>query len=177
MWTYGDYLRWLYKGGRPNRFARLQNRLSAALFSRGVLPRRVGTLVVRGRRSGRPVSFPVVIADYDGTRYLVSMLGDRANWVRNLEADAGRAVLWHGRREAVTLTEVEAGSRAPILRRYLALAPGARPHVPVDRHAPLAAFESVAPQFPVYRIEPRSVGGNGRPADRPTQPEGRPGRA
>jgi hypothetical protein len=154
-WTYGDYLRWLYKGGRPNAFARLQNRLSAIAFAAGLLPRRAGTLEVRGRHSGRTVSFPVVIADYEGERYLVSVLGRETNWVRNIEADAGRAELRHGRLEAVTLVEVAPAQRAPILRRYLALAPGARPHIPVDRRASLGEFERVAADYPVYRIIPR----------------------
>ena len=156
MRTYGDYLRWLYKGGRPNRFARLQNRVSAHVFAAGVMPKRAGTLEVRGRRSGQVISFPVVIADFEGERYLVSMLGPGANWVRNLEADGGRAELRHGRRERVSLVEVDPSLRAPILRRYLALAPGARPHIPVDRRASLESFARVAPDYPVYRIEPRA---------------------
>ena len=155
MKIFDDYLRWMYASGRPNAIARFQNRLSALAFSAGVLPRRAGTLEVRGRRSGKTVSFPVVIADYEGARYLVSMLGREANWVRNLEADHGRAELRHGRREAVTLVEVEAARRAPILRRYLSVAPGARPHIPVDRRAPLQAFERIADDYPVYRVEPR----------------------
>jgi hypothetical protein len=155
MWTYGDYTRWLYRGGSPNRFAQLQNRLSAVAFSAGLLPRRAGALEVRGRRSGKTISLPVVIADYEGDRYLVSMLGPEANWVRNLEADGGRAELRHGRRESVSLVEVDPALRAPILRRYLALAPGARPHIPVDRTAPLPEFEAIAADYPVFRIEPR----------------------
>jgi hypothetical protein len=63
-------------------------------------------------------------------------------------------VLRHGRREAVRLDEVEPGARAPILRRYLALAPGARAHIPVDRRAPLEEFDRVAAQIPVFRITP-----------------------
>ena len=157
MWTYGDYLRWLYKGGRPNVFARVQNRASALAFAIGVFPGRVGALKVRGRRSGAVVSFPVVIADYEGERYLVSMLGDGANWVRNVEADGGRAELRHGRREQIILELVDADERAPILRRYLAVAPGARPHIPVDRHAPLDEFDRVAADYPVFRIVPRSA--------------------
>ena len=54
--------------------------------------------------------------------------------------------------EAVRLDEVDAGARAPILRRYLAVAPGARPHIPVDRRAPLRDFERIAAQFPVFRV-------------------------
>jgi hypothetical protein len=158
-----DYLRWLYKGGRPNRFAKLQNRLGAWASALGVWPSRLGSLEVRGRTSGRTISLPVVIADNEGARYLVSMLGSQANWVRNVRAADGRAVLRHGWREIVTLVEVDPAERAPIIRRYLDVAPGARPHIPVDRRAPLAEFERVAADYPVYRIEPRpdTTGGNG----------------
>ena len=44
------------------------------------------------------------------------------------------------------------GERAPILRRYLAVAPGARPHVPIDPTAPLTDFARVAGRFPVFHI-------------------------
>ncbi|MFD1051832.1 nitroreductase/quinone reductase family protein, partial [Kibdelosporangium lantanae] len=102
------YHRWMYRSGRPNRWARSQNKLSAMLFATGLIrPDRLLTLEVRGRSTGRVISFPVVVADYEGERYLVSMLGERANWVRNVRAAEGRAVLRHGRREAVRLAEVD----------------------------------------------------------------------
>lgn len=147
-----DYLRWLYRSGRPNRFARLQNRASAIAFAAGIWPKRVAALEVRGRRSGRTISFPVVIADLDGERYLVAMLGEATNWVGNVRAAGGRAVLRHGRREDVRLDEIPVDSRPAILRRYLALAPGARPHIPIARHAPLEEFAGIAPQIPVFRV-------------------------
>jgi hypothetical protein len=130
MRWYDDYLRWLYRGGRPNFFARLQNRASAIAFAAGIWPKRVAALEVRGRRSGRVISFPVVIADYENERYLVSMLGEEANWVRNVRAAGGHAVLRHGRREAVRLEEVPAEARPPTLRRYLERAPGPAPTSP-----------------------------------------------
>jgi deazaflavin-dependent oxidoreductase (nitroreductase family) len=152
---YADYLRWLYRGGRPSGFARLQNRASAAVFAAGVVPHRAAMLEVRGRRSGRIIKFPVVIADVGADRYIVSMLGGNANWVRNVRAAGGRAVLRHGRKESVHLDEVPSGERAPILRRYLQVAPGARPHIPVDRNAPLAEFARVAGDYPVFRVRGR----------------------
>jgi deazaflavin-dependent oxidoreductase (nitroreductase family) len=112
------------------------------------------TLEVRGRKSGRLISFPVVVADYEGERYLVAMLGRTANWVRNVEAANGLAVLRHGHREAVNLEPVAPDARPPIVRRYLALAPGARAHLPVDQRAPLTEFERIAPDYPVFRIVP-----------------------
>jgi quinol monooxygenase YgiN len=151
--------RWMYRSGRPGVLARVANRISAVQFSAGVLsPARAVTLEVPGRRTGHLVSFPVVIADYQGGRYLVSMLGNDANWVRNVRAAGGRVVLRRGGREQVRLAEVAPGDRPPILRRYLAAAPGARPHLPVDRHAPLEEFERIAAQFPVFRIIPAAPG-------------------
>ena len=149
---YDDYLRRLYRGGRPGGWARLQNRASAFAFGAGIWPTRLAALDVRGRRSARVISFPVVIADYEGERYLVSMLGERANWVRNVRAEQGQAVLRHGRRERVRLEEVPNEQRAPILRRYLEVAPGARPHVPVNRSAPIEDFERIARDIPIFRI-------------------------
>jgi hypothetical protein len=44
-----------------------------------------------------------------------------------------------------------------VLRAYLKRAPAARPHLPVDRDAPLAEFERVSPRFPVFRGVPRNM--------------------
>jgi deazaflavin-dependent oxidoreductase (nitroreductase family) len=151
----GAVKRWFYAGARPNRVARVLNRGSAWMHALGVWPGRLVTLRVRGRRSGRPISFPLVMVEVAGERYLVSMLGERANWVHNLRAAGGAAVLLHGRREDVHLEEVEPAARPPILRRYLECAPGARPHMPVDRHASPEAFARIAAQSPVFRL-PRS---------------------
>jgi len=165
MSRYDDYLRWLYRGGHPNRLARSLNRASAAAFRLGLWPKRVAALEVRGRTSGRRISFPVVIADHEGERYLVSMLGEDANWVRNVRAANGRAVLRHGSREEVQLDEVGPDGRAAILRRYLAVAPGARPHIPLDHSASLREFEKIAPRFPVFRIAQPAISPTSRTGD------------
>lgn len=153
MRGYSDYLRWLYRSGRPNLFARLQNRASAWAFALGIAPHRVAALGIAGRRSGRVIWFPIVLTDYGDRRYVVSMLGPNVNWVRNLAAARGRAELRHGRREHVHLIEVPPAERPPILRRYLELAPGARPHIPVRRDAADAEFRRIAADYPVFRID------------------------
>jgi deazaflavin-dependent oxidoreductase (nitroreductase family) len=144
--------RWLYKGGHPNLIARSVNRGGAALWATGIGPRRMNTLEVRGRRSGKPVLLPVVVADYHGDRYLVSMLGPRAGWVANVKAAHGKAVLRHGHSERVILEPVPVAKRAAILKRYLELAPAARPHFPLDRKAPLGQFRKIAARYPVFRV-------------------------
>jgi deazaflavin-dependent oxidoreductase (nitroreductase family) len=147
----GAIQRWQYRGGRPGWSARITNRLGAIGFAVGIGPSQSATLEVRGHKSGRLISFPVVVVDYQGERYLVAMLGQRTNWVRNLRAD-GRAVLRHGRREDVTAVEDLSDERAAILRRYLELAAGARPFFSIDRRAPLSDFERIADDYPVFRI-------------------------
>ena len=144
--------KWMYRGGRPNRLASFLNGIWRLVGVAGLPPHRLNTLEVRGRRTGKLRSFPVVVADYEGERYLVAMLGEGVNWVANVRACGGYAVLRHGHREAVRLEEVDAASRAPILRRYLQLAPGARAHIAVDPQAPLANFEAVAKLYPVFRV-------------------------
>jgi deazaflavin-dependent oxidoreductase (nitroreductase family) len=150
---------WLYKGGRPNRLANLLNRLWSRMAASGRAPSQLHSLEVRGRRTGRAISTPVVVTDHDGERYLVAMLGGRTNWVANVRAARGHAALRHGRREDVRLEEVDSERRGPILRRYLQLAPGARAHIAVDPAAPVQAFDAVASAYPVFLIrQARSPG-------------------
>ena len=144
----------MYKGGRQHPVAAKLDRVTATLASAGLAPKRLVTLEVRGRRSGRVISQPVVEAEVDGERYLVAMLGSTASWPRNVRAAQGRAVIRHRRRERVHLVELPVADRAPIIRRYLQVAPGARAHIPVDPKAPLEEFEKVAADHPTFRIVP-----------------------
>ena len=86
---YDACLRWLYRGGRPNRFARVQNRMSAnRLCSRGLAQ---ACCDLRSARKAKRsvISFPVVIAVYEGERYLVAMLGEKTNCRRTLQGISG----------------------------------------------------------------------------------------
>lgn len=150
--TAGDLKRWMYRAQRPNWIARAVNRVWATLASSGRAPFALATLEVTGRKSGRIASLPVVVAVIDGERYLVSMLGDEVQWVRNVRAAGGRAALRSGGREEIRLEEIPVDRRPALLKAYLQQAPGARPHVPVNKDAPLAEFEKIAASFPVFRI-------------------------
>ena len=82
------------------------------------------------------------------------MLGEDVQWVKNIRAAQGRAVLRAGHRTEIRLVDVPVEQRAPIIKAYLKRAPGARPHIPVDKDAPLSAFEAVASKYPAFRIVP-----------------------
>lgn len=147
---------WFYRGGRPNRVARVLDRGTAVLYGRGVAPDYLVTLEVTGRCSGRTITLPLVMVIVGGERYLVSMLGEKTNWVRNVRAAGGNVTLRHGRREEVRLEEVVVDRRASVLQTYLKRAPNARAHLPVSKDAPLAEFERVASRLPVFRVVLRS---------------------
>jgi|SRR5579863_571158 len=155
-WTLprAQYRTLFYPGGRPRTFTRRLNSAQAWLTARGIFPPLLVALETSGRRSGKPFLVQLVVAQVGGERYLVSMLGENADWVRNARASAGAAVLRHRITENVKLVEMPASERAPILKAYLQVAPGGRPHFDVSLDAPLAEFEKVAARYPVFRIAP-----------------------
>ena len=156
-WPYtDDDLRSMYAGGRGDTTARRFARFWGTIQGLGLMPRRWVTLEVPGRNSGRTTRFPLGMADWQGQWFLVSMLGDRCNWVQNVRAADGLVVLRRGRRRACQLVEVPSAERPPIIKRYLEKVPGGRPHIPIDRDAPVAALEAIAEQYPVFRVEERT---------------------
>jgi deazaflavin-dependent oxidoreductase (nitroreductase family) len=143
---------WLYRGKRPNWIAKMLNRGIANSASKSISPDGVVALEVIGRKSGQIVSFPLVMFTVDKQHYLASMLGKEAQWVRNVRAANGKAVLRRGGHENVHLEEIPANQRAPLLKAYLHAAPGARPHVSVDKDASLEEFEKIAAEYPVFHV-------------------------
>ncbi len=153
--------RWFYRDRRPTRAGKALNGFWSWAAGRGLTPETwpgepVGgtiSLEVRGRRSGRPRTNVVTWVEQDGARYLVSMLGDHVDWVRNARAAGGEAVIRHGRRRPVRLEEVPVELRAPVLQAYLKrTAMATREHLGLDPDAPLEEFARIAPRHPVFRI-------------------------
>jgi deazaflavin-dependent oxidoreductase (nitroreductase family) len=147
-------MRLIYRDWRPTRVGRRVNRFSGWWSGLGLPPRFQAVLEVRGRKSGRRRSNPVVIATLEGKRYLVSMLGPGSDWVKNVEAAQGDAVIRQGRRRPVHLVAVPPEERAPILREYVRIASSGRQHFPLPVGAPRSDFEAIAGRYPVYRIDP-----------------------
>ncbi len=152
---------WFYQNRRPTWLGKTVNRLWTWTASLGLTPSswpgkpRIGTvsLEVMGRRSNEPRSSVVTWVEFDSERYLVSMLGERTDWVRNVRAAQGRAVIRHGSREEVLLEEVPIYQRAPLLRAYLKrTAMATRHHLGIDPAAPLTEFERIASAHPVFHI-------------------------
>jgi deazaflavin-dependent oxidoreductase (nitroreductase family) len=154
-WPFSDSnARAMYSEGRADARARHFAHIWAVVFGLGLMPKRWVTLEVVGRRSGRLVRFPLGMADVDGHWYLVSMLGERCNWVQNVRAADGRVTLRHRRTVRCQLVEMPVNDCARIIKRYLAVAPGARPHIPVHQKASVEQFEQIASDYPVFRVVP-----------------------
>jgi hypothetical protein len=139
-----------YKSGRATGLGKAFSRFWSAWASFGLPPRRQVGLEVTGRRTGRPHTVALVIAGYEGADYLVSMLGE-CEWVKNVRA-SGEAHIISGRRRKVRLEEVPIERRAAIIKEYIRLAPGGRPHIGLGTTATLADCQRVAPNHPVFRI-------------------------
>src|SRR5215467_14704732 len=77
--------------------------------------------------------------------------GMGGEWVKNVRA-SGEAHIISGRRRKVKLEEVPIERRAPIIKEYIRLAPGGRPHIGLGTAATLADCQRVAPNHPVFRI-------------------------
>jgi hypothetical protein len=127
--------------------------MHSALYALGLAPKRWVTLEVPGRCSGRLIRYPLGMADWRDSWYLVPMLGEQCSWVQNARATGGRVTLRHRRGRSCQLIEVPPAERPEILKRYVQKVPGARPHIPVDRYAPLAEFEAIATRYPVFRVD------------------------
>jgi hypothetical protein len=148
-----ERLRSMYPAGRPDRRARRSMRFTSAVIGLGLLPRRWVILEVRGRCSGRLIRLPLGMAELNDCWYLVPMLGEGCSWVRNVRAAEGHATLMRREAHGCRLVEVPVADRAPILKRYLEKVPGGRPHIPVDRRAPLSDFAAIASRYPVFRVD------------------------
>jgi len=148
------YLRFFYRDWRPTLLGRVWSRAFAWVSGLGLTPEILLTLQVKRRGSGHICSTVLVVASHQGQRYLVSMLGDDSEWVRNVRAAGGEAFIKRGRSRQVILTEIPPEERAPIIKAWCQVATSGRHHLPVSHDAPVSAFEAIATDYPVFRIDP-----------------------
>jgi deazaflavin-dependent oxidoreductase (nitroreductase family) len=145
---------------RPGWFTKhVFNRLVARLTRLGISIAGSRVLEVPGRKTGEPRRTPVNPLAFEGSRYLVAPRGN-TQWVRNLRA-GGRGRLLVGRRgEEFTATELEDAEKSPVIREYLrrwkwevgAFFNG------VGADSAEEEVQLIAPEHPVFRIEPAERG-------------------
>lgn len=146
-------------------YGRLSRWIGVPLTSAGLAPRHAVTLEVAGRRSGRPRRNPVLVTTWAEADYLVSLAGE-SEWVRNVRAAGGRAVLHRRGARPVHLLELPPASRAPVLAAYQAAGAKrsgeaaarlqARYNFGLGPAPTLADFERIAHRYPVFQVHDRS---------------------
>jgi hypothetical protein len=139
---------------KPSGAVKLMNAFIGRLASFGLIPGGTAQLQVKGRRSGQTRSVAVTLVEHEGSRFLVAPRGT-TEWVRNVRAADGRAVLRHGKSESIRLEEIPVERRAPIIKPYIKkTARVTEREFGIRADAPMEEFERVAPDHPVFRIVP-----------------------
>ena len=112
-------------------------------------------LRVRGRKTGEWHSHPVNLLTYEGKQYLVAPRG-LTQWVRNIRAAGGGELVLGSRVQPFKATEISDGEKIPILRAYLKRwkAEVGVFFSGVSADSPEADKRRIAPDHPVFRVEP-----------------------
>jgi deazaflavin-dependent oxidoreductase (nitroreductase family) len=141
---------------RPGWFTRnVFNRIVAGGTRLGISVWGSRVLEVRGRKSGEPRRNPVNPLTLAGSRYLVAPRG-HTQWVRNLREAGDGYLLLGRRREHFSARELSDDEKEPVLRAYLDAWKWEVGQFfgGVGADAPAEALRRIAPDHPVFRIEP-----------------------
>ena len=106
----GAFNRLFYRNRRPTWLGHSVSQFFCWWARVGLPPRNWVALQVRDRVSGRVRADAVVIPTVDGERYVVSMFGAVSDWVQNLEAAHGDAIISQGASVRVHLALVPRSS-------------------------------------------------------------------
>ena len=112
-------------------------------------------LRVRGRKSGEWHSHPVNLLTYEGKQCLVAPRG-LTQWVRNIRVAGGGELVLGSKVVPFKAVEISDAEKIPILRAYLKrwkMEVGIF-FQGVDAGSPESELKRIAPDHPVFRIEP-----------------------
>ncbi len=130
---------------------RVTNRVLVWLLKREWAPSSYYLLTVRGRKSGKPHSVPVVLVEGKDQRWLVAPYGE-VDWVKNARASMLVTLSRGDQREDFTLCELSVEEAAPVLKKYLTAYPITRPYFNSREDSPMAAFQEEARTKPVFEL-------------------------
>jgi deazaflavin-dependent oxidoreductase (nitroreductase family) len=134
-----------------NSMVRFVNRVMMRLNKWGIAAPNSYVLTVRGRKTGKTYTAPVLLVEESDRRWLVSPYGE-VSWVRNARA-AGEVMLSRkGRSETLRIRAADPQESAPILKQYIQREKIVQPYFDVAPDAPLEAFAAEAPRHPVFQL-------------------------
>ena len=137
---------------KPGALTKKMNSFLGWLAARGIGPKRMVRLEHKGRVSGGMRSTAVNWTEHDGQRYLVSPRGE-TQWVRNVRADGGRAVLRRGgNSETVRLEEIPVEGRAWIIKQYVGDYKVVKGEFGLEPDDPIEQYDGIAANHPTFQI-------------------------
>jgi hypothetical protein len=146
----------------PAAWYRRTNWLGVLLTSVGLAPRDAVTLQVRGRASGKVRRVPILRTRHQGADYLVALAGE-SQWVRNVRAAHGRAIIRRRGAREVHLEELAPADRPEIIAEYLragrrrsgpeASAKQARSYFGLDPEPSMDDIRGIVENYPVFRVD------------------------
>jgi deazaflavin-dependent oxidoreductase (nitroreductase family) len=146
----------------PARWYQRLNWIGTPIITLGLAPRDAVILEVPGRTSGKIRRTPILRTRHEGHDYLIALAGE-SQWVRNVRAADGRAVIRRRRRRAVNLHELSGSERAPVIAAYLRAAAERSSEKSAARQAEFyfglnlnpspEEIEAIVDYYPVFRIE------------------------
>ena len=126
--------------------------------SLGITSRTV-TLEVRGRKTGRLIQVSLARTDCGDNQYFVSLAGE-VDWVKNVRASAGKAVMISRTRIPIQLEEIPLEERAPVLLAYVQKRAFTHSGAQASRHffglgsrPTLEEMDKIAGRYLVFKIE------------------------
>ena len=136
---------------------RAANAVATRFIRIGAVPKYSYLLTTRGRKTGQPRTNPVLVVRHDEHRWLVAPYGV-VSWVYNARASGTVKLTRGGSHEEFSVAEVDARRAAPVLKRYVTLAPVVLPYFEARIGSPVEAFEAEAAMHPVFLLTPRGGG-------------------
>ena len=136
---------------KPSALVKRMNSFLGWLFARGLGPKRAVRLEHKGRVSGKTFATAVNWTEYEGKRYLVAPRGE-TQWVRNVRAAGGQAVIRHGKAETVRLEEIPVDQRAPIIKNYVGENKIVKGEFGVEPDDPIERYQGISPNHPTFLI-------------------------
>ena len=130
---------------------RFVNRVMMRLNKWGIAAPNSYVLTVRGRKTGKTYSAPVLLVEENGRRWLVSPYGE-VSWVRNARAAGEVTLSRKGRSEMLKIRAANSQESAPILKQYINREKIVQPYFDVSPDASLEAFVAEAPRHPVFQL-------------------------
>jgi deazaflavin-dependent oxidoreductase (nitroreductase family) len=101
-----------------NSMVRFVNRVMMRLNKWGIVAPNSYVLTVRGRKTGKTYTAPVLLVEENGQRWLVSPYGE-VSWVRNARAAGELTLSRKDRSETLQIRAANPQESAPILKQYI----------------------------------------------------------